>query len=662
MKLITDNGELTLPADFSFEVEQNSAFFSEDGAASIAATIPATVSDQAKLEFPNRIARSKKFVNSIPASIQKGVFQKKGMLVIATADKDSITASMALEDSELYNKHKDKNLKDIFSARVLRTYSTPTAWYNWLFNIYKGSVTYNDFRIVPVAVNYDEDNNNYQINNAPNKLATQESGFWPLFYAARYIYEGDDRVSVPDGYGITPFLTLGAFFRILFELLGYTVVQNCFATHSTLQNLILLHNCSDTICNSKIDFSDLVPNCSVSDIIDWMKQKFHAQIAVKPESNVVDIHLMETILAGSSDHDLTSEIIGSPSFAYKNSSRVIITPNTSLDGAAPAEETLSALISKYGGYNKASEASFPTVPAGIIVQRLATGDFYEVKSSGKTRIGSNYFKYDRANSESSEEFSPDDLMAPMVFVNGCLMPFIGERKHRNTTYKDSDKDKDQEILIADYAGTATSGGYRYATTQKYDDTGVLRVGKQGLNAEDWYFLFFKKYGDILLNNCIEVSGEFNLTIEDIFKYNLYNLKQFNGQMLLPTFFKYEVGRRIKCLEAKFYLVKTFDDGGSDQPIPDPAPAYYWVFNNSEIDEIDAREAPYGCDYVREWNAQDQYQVERPEFQLPTPTAAGQESYHVTRYIDIYLEDHRVGDQRTYQGMETADQWYDSQAL
>lgn len=101
MKLITDNGELTLPADFSFEVEQNSAFFSEDGAASIAATIPATVSDQAKLGFPNRIARSKKFVNSIPASIQKGVFQKKGMLVIATADKDSITASMALEDSEL---------------------------------------------------------------------------------------------------------------------------------------------------------------------------------------------------------------------------------------------------------------------------------------------------------------------------------------------------------------------------------------------------------------------------------------------------------------------------------------------------------------------------------------------------------------------------------
>lgn len=659
MKLITDKGELTLPSDFSFEIEQNSAFFSEDGAASIAATIPATVSDQAKLGFPNRIARSKRFINSIPASIQKGVFQKKGMLVIASADKDSITASMALEDSELYNKHKDKNLKEIFSQQVLRTYSTPAAWYQWLFNIYRGSTSYPDFKIVPVAVNYNEDSNSYQVNNEPDKNSTQSSGFWPLLYQARQVREGDGNVSVPVGYGIAPFLTLSAFFRTLFQLLGYTVGRNCFSTHATLQNLILLHNCSDVICNAKIDFSDLVPNCSVSDILEWMQQKFHAQISVNPESNVVDILLLEDILSGRSDHDLTPEIIGHPAFAFKNSSRVIITPDTSLDGAAPAEETLSALIAKYGGYNMASEESFPLVPAGTLVQRLATGDFYEVKQSSKVRIGSNYFKYDRANSESSEEFAPDDLMAPMVFVNGILMPYIGDRKHRNTTYKNSDKDKDQEILIADYAGTASAGGYRYATTQKYDDEGVLRIGKHGLNAEDWYFLFFQKYGAILLNNSIEVSGEFNLTIEDIFRYNLYTLKQFNGQMLLPTFFKYEVGRRIKCLEAKFLLVKSFDDGSSDQPIPDPAPSLFWVFNNSEIEAIDSREAPYGCDYVREWNSQDPYKVPRPEFQLPTPTYAGQESYHVTRYIDIYLEDHRAGDQRTYQGMETAEQWYDA---
>ena len=78
MKLVTENGELTLPTNFSFEIEQNSAFFSEEGAASIAATIPATPGDQAKLGFPGRIARKNRYVNSFPATIQKGIFQKKG--------------------------------------------------------------------------------------------------------------------------------------------------------------------------------------------------------------------------------------------------------------------------------------------------------------------------------------------------------------------------------------------------------------------------------------------------------------------------------------------------------------------------------------------------------------------------------------------------------
>ena len=42
MKLIVDQGELSLPSDFSFDVEKNSAFFSEDGSTTIPATIPAT--------------------------------------------------------------------------------------------------------------------------------------------------------------------------------------------------------------------------------------------------------------------------------------------------------------------------------------------------------------------------------------------------------------------------------------------------------------------------------------------------------------------------------------------------------------------------------------------------------------------------------------------
>lgn len=81
MKLTTPSGELTLPSDFSFEIEQNSAFFSEEGAASVAATIPATPADKAKLGFPSRLGRKSRFVNIIPATLQQGIYQKTGQLI-----------------------------------------------------------------------------------------------------------------------------------------------------------------------------------------------------------------------------------------------------------------------------------------------------------------------------------------------------------------------------------------------------------------------------------------------------------------------------------------------------------------------------------------------------------------------------------------------------
>lgn len=658
MRLVINKGELTLPSDFSFEIEQNSAFFSEDGAASIGATIPATPTDQAKLGFPNRVARKNVFVNSFPASIQQGVFQKQGVLVIANATEDSITCSMALEDSEFYSQHKEKKLRDIFS-QIVEQKASAVECSLWLNDIYKNPSLYPAFRIAPVAVNYNEEAGTYQVNNEPDPAS---SGVRDLKHSPRSVIEDKKSVSVPEGYGLAPFLTLSSFFELLFSQLGYTVGKNCFSSHAHLNSLILLHNTSDVACNGRVNFADLVPNKSVSEILEWMQQKFHAQISVNPETKTVDILLLEDILSGHSDGDITSKIIGKPSFTYEKSSRVVLTPDTSLEGAEAAAETLQALLDKYGGYTEYDEAHFSYAYLGTIAFRLATGDFYEIKTDGPVKIGSNYFKYDRGNSDGMEEFSPEDLMPPMVFVDGVLMPYIGERRHRNTSYKNSKQDTEQDIIIADYAGLSSKGSYMYATTQKYDDAGALRQGKVNLNAEDQYFIFWNLYGKMLLNNRIAVEGEFNLPIEGILRYDMYSLKQFNGQMMLPTYLKYEVGRRIKCISAKFLLVKDFSDGKQDEPILPPPPKLRWVFNNTELEAIDQKEPPYGCDYIRAWADEDPYKVEKPEFSLQEPQYIGQQSYHAHRVIDMWLEDHRVADQRTYIGKEYFDQWYDAVAL
>ena len=226
MKLTTSSGELTLPADFSFEIEQNSAFFSEEGAASVAATIPATPSDKAKLGFPSRLGRKSRFVNMVPATLQQGIYQKTGQLIVSGATDKSITCSIALEDSSFYSQHKDKNLKELFASKIDTRYSTPANWYSWLWKVYKGEVS-SDFRLFPVAVNYSEEG--YQMNNEPVYSSATSNEIWPLAHEPRVIMEGGEQVSVPEGYGIAPFLKLPVFIKYIFELCGYTVGSSCFS-------------------------------------------------------------------------------------------------------------------------------------------------------------------------------------------------------------------------------------------------------------------------------------------------------------------------------------------------------------------------------------------------------------------------------------------------
>lgn len=632
MKLTTDRGELTLPTDFSFEMEKNSVFFSEEGSASVAATVPATPADLAKLEFPTRIARKSRFVNMFPAVLQNGIYRKQGTLVVASADHSSINCSMAIDESDFYAQHKDKNLKDVFAQKVLTDYSTPAEWSGHFIGMYLTGNASTKFKVVPVAVNYDESSGEYQVNNEPIPEVLTDR-LWHLQHSPRMITEGDKRIMVPEGYGIAPFLTLDYFFRTLFGLLGYVVDKDCFATNAILQNLILLHNCADVVCNGRVDFSDLVPNVKVSEILEWMQNKFHAQISVQPGTKKVDILLLDEILAAPYDCELSGSVTGYPTFTFSKSKRLVLTPDTSLEGAEAAVPTVPELVKKYGGWSELDEAHFPTAHPSSLVLRTATGDFYKYRDGQMERVGSNIFKFDRANADEAEEYSPEDLVPPMVFVGGILMPYIGERVHRNTTYNDSKKDNEQKIIIADYAGLSTRNlTYQYATTQKFNDSGLIRNGRINLNSEDIYFNFFKRYAGILLNNSIQVSGKFDLKIDELLNYDLYALKHFNGQMLLPTYIKYEVGRSIRCLEARFYVVKQWLDEVQDEPIIPPPSRLEWVFVNSEFEAIEAA-LPAGSTW--NWAERDKFQTMRPDFDLTIPEYDGQESAHITRYIDIW---------------------------
>ena len=422
MKLYTDNGELTLPDDFSFEIIQNSAFFSQDGTTSIPATIPATPADHAKLGWPVRLGRKDRYMNAYPVRLENGIFQKRGTLVVDSATEHGITCSIALENSDLYAKFKDKEIKDLMADEVLTNYNTAHDWGLYFQTVYilNGA---NGFCVFPVAVEKDDDG--YQMNNEP--LIESGHPIWSLNYAAREVREGDAYVAVPEGYGIAPFFFLYEAIRRIIKKCGFTLTANCFQTDNRLKNLVLVHNCSDAICSGTVHIADLLPSCKVGEFLTWLQKKFNAVVDVNSSTMKAQVVLMESILSGTPDMDISSKRLGDMTYQYSPSSRVILKSDTSLDGASPATETLEALIEKYGSCADVTEQQFNTygsMPDGL-VRRKSTGDYYIIKRDVahgnfnpayvKERVGSSYFTYDRHNSDQSETQDAADLLPPMVF-------------------------------------------------------------------------------------------------------------------------------------------------------------------------------------------------------------------------------------------------------
>ena len=82
MKLITEKGELALPIDFQFDIEENNPFFSQEGAQSIPATLPLTQDTARKLGFMQRPNTKNRALRKINCTLQAGVILNSIAIVL----------------------------------------------------------------------------------------------------------------------------------------------------------------------------------------------------------------------------------------------------------------------------------------------------------------------------------------------------------------------------------------------------------------------------------------------------------------------------------------------------------------------------------------------------------------------------------------------------
>lgn len=598
MKLVTSNGELDLPVDFSFELEYNNPFFSDEGDASVPATIPATPNNLRVLDNIHRVDRANRFMKSVPATLMAGTIQKHGQLIIDTLSmKDGISVSLAVENSDLYSQYKNKSLKEIFASKVRDDWNQDiAALANYLLGIRFNHST-DDFTIFPVAVAPYEENDAkiYQYNNEGTNY---------LIWQARTVREGDLTMSVTDGYGLSPFLYLYRMINLLFEQMGYTVIYNCL-DREPYRDIVLLNNCSDTIVKGIINYSDLVPSCSLSEFIDFLHNKFGILCRVDSTSKRVLVIMLQDILSSSTpDMDITTKVADDFDIIINDTSRVVLSSETSIDNTAPAAETFDKLIEKYGYYIEITENQYNNIlndiPIGIndcIVMRQETGQFYELRRNiGSDKItpvyiGTNNFKYDRNNSSTQESFSSSDVM-PAIIYDRLPYMYIGDRLHSNTTYNSSEESTEQPIMIA-WKTVAVAGSFAMAfgTTQKYFYSRKFK--DFSLTTYEMYDHFWSNYNNILRNGKIALKGTVLYDITDIASLDMTKIKVYKGQKLLPLKTTYEISDKLKNKDSEFLLVKDFSNSEKDKAItPGTKQRYKWKedyqFNETDIENLKSK--------------------------------------------------------------------------
>lgn len=672
MRLISDKGQLSLPDNFSFSIEKESPFYGDNGTATIPVTLPVSQDTLQKLGRPERLGRTDPFLRKLPTKLEAGIIHKDGILVVDTVNsKEGITASLALDESDMYTSYKDKKISEIFEGVIRDDINSVDKWVEHLLACAQG-IKEDWFTIATVAVNKEESEGYTSYSFLNDVDVTSSATVWPLLYKSRTVQEDGEAVRVPAGYGIAPFFYLGKFLQQLLLQMGYTLRENKFLTDPAMSKIIMLHNAADCICRGYINVSDIVPTCKLSEFLEFLNARFHAQIFVYPEQKVADLVFYEDILAGTPDCDLSVVLDGQVTISYPDPKQISLESNNELEDAKPAEDTFHELVKKYPILKAVSEVSFAEDGLGSCL-RKALGRYYKSVYDTKTQrysyqhLGTNNFNYCMKTLEKVEIKAVDASYGMISYVKDksfpkhpIVAPYIGDARYPNTSVQEEkSSNNSQDIILAFAPGLAAScteieAGYFLATNQRYNNLGD-EWNSWGLNYADMYPLFWKEYNGLLQNSAPEISGKFDFTPEQLLTLRLDRKKLFCGQHLVLNAISYSVGRIIQCDTSKFTVVQNVAN-----PIVDDEPEimdqlYKWERKTNVDDVLEKwNTAPY---QVTDW----EYLEEQTDWSntIAPPTELGQTTHHSEEVISIKVTKTTAVDTIKQVYEEMVKVWYQS---
>ena len=341
MNLNYEGINLDLKNNFSMSIEETSPIFNDYGTQSISAQLPPTLRNLKAFRWPGRLDTVADPNNRRrPVTVEDGVLQKRGVINVTEVSLlVGITFSIGFDESTAYSAWMDKKLKEL--ADLPEVFNTHDGWIREFDELYRYGDISDPFAVFPVALSREEEGSDeklkktyWEMVNVPNSTGSMR----PPGKVNRIIDGTKTEVTVPAGYGLTPFLRVWRVLELIFADLGVEIKENPFKG-SDLARLVVLNNVADAVCRGWVSYAELLPDCTVQDFMHALWVRFGLTYHVDSEERTVRLRLLDDILQESPQLEI-DPYTSSPerNIIYEGAKYIKLSASTGIDGAAPACE------------------------------------------------------------------------------------------------------------------------------------------------------------------------------------------------------------------------------------------------------------------------------------------------------------------------------------
>lgn len=354
LKITVYDKELDLPEGFSMEVEDTNPIYNERGSQSVPATVPATPRNLRLLAFPTRVDSGTDPASPLrEAEVCDGPYIRRGLLNITSAGRsEGITFNIGFDNSTAYQKWSSKKLSELSTLPVVE--GSQVGYENsvdgiidYMTALYKSANPKTaPLAVFPVAIGREEYTDSsdsskkatvyWEMLNVPTKVNGQTSLRQPS--TLRRILDGTPTdVTVPYGYGLSPFVRVWKILNLIFEDLGVTL-DNPLKNDPEFNRLVILNNAADAICTGVIRYADLMPDCTVAEFLDSLWAKFGLVYNIDYNTARASMKFLRDIIREPAALELLNLASGNELITYESPKYVKITAKTGLEGAEPPVE------------------------------------------------------------------------------------------------------------------------------------------------------------------------------------------------------------------------------------------------------------------------------------------------------------------------------------